>query len=281
MEKALHKRFITKMDASPTFFGLGASPIAMDGSFLHEVLDNGINLIDIASAFSDANEWIGRTIADRRDEYMISCRYGKRYTYKEYSYQAIKQSIDKSLLQLKTDTIDIMHIHFGAETEKILSEGEALQAIKEAQNEGKIQFLGASIDGDDAEKLILSNDFDVVQMEYNLLNQQNESNITLANEKGIGVLIRGGLAGTLLTEQSAELHGEHTPYKPKLEQLLSLANHDREQLHSLALQFLYSNKAINSVLIGAKNAAKLQRQIELLDKEVDEQLLLQAAEIGK
>jgi aryl-alcohol dehydrogenase-like predicted oxidoreductase len=295
MTKAFEKRKIRTMGEEVTFFGFGALSIGRDwgiadkkrpdeaeaGKVLNNVLDMGINLIDTASAYHRSEERIGMSISSRRNEYVLASKCGEHNdepgTFYDFSYKAIKDSIDRSLTLLKTDSIDLMQIHFGPDPEKVLAEGETVRAMKDAQKEGKIRYLGASIDGELAKQSILSGDFDVMQMEYHLLNQVNEENIKLCEEKGIGVLIRTGLGRGLLTSRA--LQAELKP--AKLQQLLELVHNDGDLLSSLALNFLYENKGINSVLIGTKNVDHLKKNIDLLEREVDSHLLGQAIQIGK
>jgi aryl-alcohol dehydrogenase-like predicted oxidoreductase len=295
MTKAFEKRRISTMDKEVTFIGFGALSIGRDwgltdkkrpdeaeaGILLNDVLDLGINLIDTASAYHRSEERIGISISSRRDEYILASKCGEHNdepaTFYDFSYDAIKESIDRSLKLLKTDSIDLMQIHFGPDPEKVLADGETVRAMKDAQKEGKVRYLGASIDGELAKQCILSGDFDVMQMEYHLLNQLNEDNIKLCEEKGIGVLIRTGLGRGLLTSKA--LQAELKP--AKLKQLLELVNDDGELLSTLALNFLYENKGISSVLIGTKNLGHLKKNIELLERPVDRQVLDQAIQIGK
>jgi aryl-alcohol dehydrogenase-like predicted oxidoreductase len=295
VKKSLEKRRIASMNEDVTFIGFGSLSIGRDwgmadkmrpdekkaGMVLNSVLNLGINLVDTASAYHRSEERIGLSIADRRSEYILASKCGEHNdepsTFYDFSYNAIKESIDRSLTLLKSDTIDLMQIHFGPNPEKVIEDGETVRAMKDAQREGKIRYLGASIDGELARQCILSEDFDVMQMEYHLLNQENEENIRLCEENGLGVLIRTGLGRGLLTSRA--LQAEHKP--AKLEKLLQLVHEDGDVLTTLALNFLYENKGISSVLIGTKNLDHFKKNMELLDREFDRELLLKAIEIGK
>lgn len=296
MTKALEHRYIQNLDKNVSFIGFGALSIGRDwgygndtkrpqekeaGEVLHEVLDMGINLVDTASAYHKSEERIGRFISNRREEYVLSSKCGEHNnepdTYYDFSYDAVKQSIDDSLTKLNTDYIDIMHIHFGPEPEKVIEEGETLQAMKDARREGKIGSLGASIDGELTKKLIESGYFDVIQMEYNLLNRKNEQNIKLASEKGMGVLIRGGLAKGKLTSKGSSLPDEKRT--DQLTKLQELVDGDAKLLQALSLQFLYKEKGISSILLGTKNMNHLKESIELLDWDLPEGLMEKALSI--
>ncbi|MFC3884687.1 aldo/keto reductase [Bacillus songklensis] len=298
----MEKRKIHRLNEEVTFVGFGALSIGRDwgmgkgfdkkrpneneaGKLLHAVLDSGINLIDTASAYHRSEERIGKSISHRRNEYILASKCGEHNdepgTYYDFSYNAVKQSIDRSLELLKTDMIDIMQIHFGPNPEKVIVDGETVKAMKDAKAEGKIRFLGASIDGELARHCINSGDFDIMQMEYNLLNQHNEGNIQLCKEKGIGVLIRTGLGRGLLTPKVLNYLEEDMPHKKQIQALLDLVNNDANLLSSIALQFLYQNDGISSVLIGTKNFERFEQNMILLDKEIDSSLLTKATEIVK
>ncbi|WP_339060503.1 aldo/keto reductase [Tepidibacillus marianensis] len=300
--KALEKRHIERMDNTEvTFLGFGALSIGRDwgygtmeqkqrpteeesGRILNSILDLGVNLVDTARAYHQSEERIGNYISSRRNEYVLATKCGEHSiepsTYYDFSYDAIKESIDRSLRLLKTNVIDLLQIHFGPDPEKVVENGETLAAMKDAQKEGKVRFLGASIDGELATRLIRSRDFDVMQMEYHLLNQKNKKNIQFAKERGMGVLIRTGIGRGLLTSRALELMDTEFREKEKVSQLLELVENDGDLLQALALQFLYQEEGISSVLIGTKSVERFKKNMELLEREVDPVILQKAIEIG-
>jgi aryl-alcohol dehydrogenase-like predicted oxidoreductase len=300
MKKALEKREIPRMGISVTFLGFGALEIGRDWGLgdrrerqkpdekqaekvLYTVLDLGINLIDTASAYHRSEERIGKFLSSRRHEFILATKCGEHSnepdTYYDFSYRAVKESIDRSLKRLQTDVIDIMQIHFGPNPEQVIEDGETLAAMKDAQKEGKIRFLGASIDGKLATLLIRSGDFDVMQLGYNLLDQTNEQNIALCHEKGIGVFIRSGLAAGLLSSRVLPYLNEEFAHKKKVLALLELVGGDGDKLTALALQFLYRNPGISSVLVGTKKPERIQQNIDLLEQEISDELIQKALEI--
>ena len=292
--RALEKRKILKMNTDVTFLGFGALEIGRDWGLgnadarrrpdedqakivLNTVLDSGINLLDSASAYHRSEERIGKFVSNRRDEFVLASKCGEHNdepnTYYDFSYNAVKQSIDNSLRLLKTDYIDLMQIHFGPNPEKVINCGETVQAMKDAQKEGKIKYLGASIDGDLATRCIMSKDFDVMQLGYNILNTTNENNIKLCKEKGMGVLIRGGLARGKLTSKVIPYLDPSNPEDEKIAKALSIINNDGDMLAAIALRFLYDNKGISSILIGTKNADRVISNIKLLQADIDKSIL--------
>ena len=298
--KALEKRFIPKMNEHVTFVGFGALEIGRDWGLgteetllrpedgeaeevLQTVLDVGINLIDTASAYHRSEERIGRFLHDRRQEYLLASKCGEHSrepnTYYDYSYAGIAGSIDRSLSLLRTDVIDIMQIHFGPEPEEVLARGETVGAMKDARQAGKVRFLGASIDGAMASRCIESGEFDVMQMSYNLLHQENGANIERAANLGMGVFIRTGLGNGLLTSRVMPMLGT-VEDGPTIRLLLELVDNDPSALSSLALRFLYANPHISSVLLGTKKAEHVKDNLQLLERPFgDEGVLPQAIAI--
>ncbi len=297
--KALEKRRIERMDTEVTFLGFGALEIGRNWGMgtdterpdeetaknvLNTVIDLGINLVDSASAYHKSEERIGRYISDRREKYILATKCGEHSdepgTYYDFSYKGISESIDRSLKLLNTDVIDLLQIHFGPEPEKTLDEGETLRAMKDAQKAGKVKYIGASIDGELAKRCILSGDFDVMQMGYNIIHRGNADNVKLARERGIGVLVRSGLGNGLLTSRvvdNMERLGEAE--RVKVQRLLSLVDCNTDKLTALALNFLYADKGVSSVIVGTKKVQNLKKNMELLELDISEDLIKEAISI--
>lgn len=290
--KGLELRSSRRLGSEVTFVGFGALEIGRNwgmgkdterpceegaGDVLTTVLGAGINLIDTASAYHRSEERIGKFLSGRRGEFFLASKCGEHNkddgTYYDFSYKAVKNSIDNSLMLLKTDVIDLMQIHFGPNAAKVIERGETLAAMKDAAKEGKIRLLGASIDGDLALKCIESGDFDVMQMKYNLMDRSNEKNIALAAEKGIAVFIRQALGNGLFTPRVFESALVNPFKKAKAKKILKLVDNDTDKYMAIALNFLYRNENITSVLLGTKKASHVRKNLDLLDIEISDELM--------
>lgn len=302
MLKGLEKRNLGKTGNKVTFIGFGALEIGRDwglgdsserqrpdesaaGEVLNSVLDLGINIVDTASAYHRSEERIGEYISNRRNEYFLASKCGEHNdepnTFYDFSYSAVKKSIDESLKKLKVDQIDLMQIHFGPDPQKVIDDGETVAAMKDAQKEGKIRFLGASTWGDIARQCINSGDFQVMQLEYSLLSRRDEALVNLCGEKGIGVFLRGGLAYGRLTSRVIPHLNEQGDNKEKLTELLKLMNNDGDMLTSLALQFLYNNPNVSTVLVGSKNIEHIRKNFELLERSIEPEIMQKAMALCK
>jgi aryl-alcohol dehydrogenase-like predicted oxidoreductase len=284
----------------PTLVGFGALEIGRDWGVgndadrrrpgeeeaartLHEVLDLGVTLIDTASAYHRSEERIGASVSGRRSEFILATKCGEHNrepeTFYDFSRDAVRGSVDASLRLLKTDVIDILQIHFGPDPAKVLDDGECVRAMQEAKEKGQVRFLGASVDGPVLDRCIKSADFDVVQIGYSLLNQTERDRIAKAQDRGIGVLIRSGLAGGWLTSHALLVPEDKRP--PKVNALLSLCRGNADLLTSLALHFLARQDGISSILVGSKSAVNIRKALETITSAVDDDLLEKASAIGK
>ena len=294
------KRTLGRTGFKVTFVGFGALEIGRDWGVgsqqqrrrpdeaearetLRGVLDLGVNLIDTASAYHRSEERIGKALHGRRDEYILATKCGEHNrepdTYYDFSYDAIRDSIRTSLRLLQTKVIDLLQIHFGPDPERVLDDGGCVRAMKEAREAGHVRFLGASVNGTVLDRCIDSGEFDVVQVGYSLLNQGDEGRIAKARAKGLGVLVRSGLAGGWLTSRALRMRPEDRP--AGVNRLLDLCRGDTELLTALALQFITRNEGVSSILIGSKSRENLKDAIRLAGSALDPELLEKAAGIPR
>lgn len=195
----MEKRRLGRTGLEVTCIGFGALPMqrcTMEeaGEVLHAALDSGINFVDTARAYTDSEEKIGRHISSRRSEYYLASKSLKR------TKEGMAQDIDTSLRLMKTDTIDLYQIHNvkkRAEYEQVMGPGGALEALKEAQQAGKIRFIG--ITGHDYDLLlegIKTNEFSTVQAPFNAVEPKPlERLFPLAKEMDIGRIVMKPLGG--------------------------------------------------------------------------------------
>jgi aryl-alcohol dehydrogenase-like predicted oxidoreductase len=79
-------------------------------ALLNGVLDLGVNLIDTAPAYGLSEERIGKSIAHRRDEFILATKVGEyfergRSTF-DFSAEGVQASVERSRSRLRSDVID-------------------------------------------------------------------------------------------------------------------------------------------------------------------------------
>jgi predicted aldo/keto reductase-like oxidoreductase len=114
-------------------------PFEQARAALQYALDAGITYIDTAAAYRNSEEIIGASIAHRRHEFFLATKTAQR------GYAEAKAEIHRSLQRMKTDYIDLLQIHYVnyvQEFKLAMEENGAYRAVKEAQQEGKVRFIG-------------------------------------------------------------------------------------------------------------------------------------------
>ena len=92
------------------------------------------NYIDTAAGYRNSEEIIGASISHRRNEYFLATKTNKR------DYASAKEEIERSLVRMQTDQVDLLQIHYVnylEEFKEVMAEGGAYEAVLEAQLEGR------------------------------------------------------------------------------------------------------------------------------------------------
>lgn len=138
------------------------------------LLDNGINHIDTARSYGDAELRIGPWMKEHRSSFFLASKTNKRT--KEEALVELKET----LTRLQTDYIDLWQLHYLVEPDEwktTMSEGGALEAAIEAKKQGLVRFIGVTGHGVEAPSAHLRSlevyDFDSVLLPYNYTMMQN------------------------------------------------------------------------------------------------------------
>lgn len=153
-----------------------------------------MNFIDTARGYSVSEEYLGAALEGRREHFILATKSMAR------TYAAMKQEIETSLNNLRTDYIDLYQIHNlpVAEIEQVLGDNGAWRALDEARKEGKIGHIGVSAHSPKTLEKILAeypDYFETFMFPYNIVEQQGVEFLRQARAKGIGTICMKPLAG--------------------------------------------------------------------------------------
>ncbi|QDT39893.1 aldo/keto reductase [Stratiformator vulcanicus] len=175
------------------------------------VLDLGINLIDTAPAYGVSEERIGRHLSHRRDEFVLSTKVGENFwtdrtgqsnSNYEFSAKAIIASVERSLKRLRSDRLDLVLLHSDGRDLFILRDTPAVETLVWLRDAGKIGHIGLS--GKTAAGHHAALDWaDVIMVEYNALDTGQSVVMDEAAKRGVGVLVKKGLAAGHLDPETA------------------------------------------------------------------------------
>lgn len=172
---------------------------------IKEALRLGINFFDSARGYTDSEEKLGYALQGvSREEVVLATKSGVRRK------QEMKRDIEISLRNFRTDYIDLYQLHNlrGEDmVEQMFGPDGSWEALKEAQEEGKVRFVG--ITGHLPSlliELLKKEHFDTVQFPFNYIERDARLElIPYAQQQGIGMIIMKPLAGGVFTCPGAAL----------------------------------------------------------------------------
>ncbi|WP_374512926.1 aldo/keto reductase [Niveibacterium sp.] len=163
---------------SVSALGLGAGQIgdarlaeAAVGKLLNAAVDAGVTLIDSARGYGLSEERIGRHLAARRNEIVLSTKLGYGVDgFADWTGPCITAGVEAALQRLRTDWIDIVHLHScPAET---LARGEVIDALDAAKRAGKLRAIAYSGENSDLDYAVSCGRFDGFMASLNLCDQR-------------------------------------------------------------------------------------------------------------
>ena len=238
-------------------------------------LDAGINFIDTAEAY-ETEDIIGKAVAQRdRSSIIISTK--KRLRGSEISTGQLRAGLDESLRKLRTDHVDIYHLHGLQMAQYDYYQQEIVPAMEDLRRQGKIRFLGVTehwngdLEHGMLQRALRDELFDVIMVGFNLLNQgARKCVLEPAMEQDIGVLIMFAVRRALsklenlrpTLEQlidSGELNADDIDLEDPLGFLLN--DGGAISLADAAYRFCRAEPGVHVVLSGTSNPHHLSANI--------------------
>jgi aryl-alcohol dehydrogenase-like predicted oxidoreductase len=163
----------TGHESSRVLFG-GAALARVDQDVadrtLEVLLEHGINHIDVAASYGDAELRVRPWLQRHRGEFFVATKTGAR------KKEAAREELQRSLDRLGVDHVDLWQLHNLAdpiEWDTALSPGGAIEAAVQAREEGLVRWIGVTGHGTQiaaAHRRSLARfDFDSVLLPYNYL----------------------------------------------------------------------------------------------------------------
>jgi aryl-alcohol dehydrogenase-like predicted oxidoreductase len=173
---------------------------------IHTALGQGINLIDTAPVygFGRSEEIVGQAVAESRmrGSLVISTKVGLDWRdgkpFRNASPHRIRQEIEDSLRRLRTDYVDIYHVHW---PDPLVPVEDTAAAMRELYEAGKIRAIGVSnFSVEEIERFRRVAPLHVVQPPYNLFERGIEHDLLpYCHEHRIATLAYGALCRGLLS----------------------------------------------------------------------------------
>ncbi len=254
------------------------------GRLLNEVLDLGVNLIDTARGYGLSEERIGRHIAHRRQDFVLSTKVGYGVEgVPDWTYDCIVQGVERALRLMRTEVLDIVHLH--SCPLPTLEQGEVVRALQDCRAAGKLRVAAYSGDNAELDFAITSGAFGALQTSISICDQANLSvRLPDAERLGLGVIAKRPLAGAIWRFASRPGEYAEGQYWDRW-QAMGLAAQLADQLADhdvgeLALRFVAHLPGVSSSIVGTGKLENFKRNLAAVEKgplpPEQQQLLRQA-----
>ena len=134
----------------------------------------GINHIDTAATYGDSELLLGAWMPEHRERFFLATKTGVR------TYEGARAQIRESLTRLQTDHVDLIQLHNLVDPDEwatALGPRGALEAARDARDEGLVRFIGVTGHGVTVPAMHLRSlerfAFDSVLLPYNFTMMQN------------------------------------------------------------------------------------------------------------
>ncbi len=226
--------------------GLGCAPLGRKDldpkeamKMVAKAFDDGVTYFDVAPNYANgmSEERLGEAVKDFRKHIFLATKT------EASTYEGTWRLINQSLGRLKTDYIDLVHLHnLGREDrwpdlDMVFSDDGAMGALREAKQKGVVRFIGNSghVYPSRLHYAIDSGEIDVMMVAVNYIIQHNydfEHKIWLrALTKDIGMVAMKVLGGAELSDRSHRIPSED---------------------YEMAIRYALTLQGLSSAVVGVK-----------------------------
>jgi predicted aldo/keto reductase-like oxidoreductase len=125
-------------------FAVGQIPQEEANGVMELLLEHGVNHIDVAPSYYDAELRLGPWLEEHRDRFFLGCKTQLRDRKKA------REELHRSLERLRVDAFDLYQLHAVTtmeELEQCFAPGGSLEAILEAREQGLTRYVGITSHG--------------------------------------------------------------------------------------------------------------------------------------
>ncbi len=267
---------------------------------LHKALDLGVNFIDTALAYGNGHseEIIGKVLKERKDKVYIATKIPPlmwppapdTHAKDAFPTDKIISSVEQSLKNLDIECIDLIQLH--AWRENWTEDTDWYETLSSLRKSGKIKYIGVSVHDDledEALGLIETGRIDTIQVVYNALAQTPKINLLpKALKYNIGILARVPLAyGALTGKFNKDTTFPENDFRIRrysgngLDDILRkvdlfkkiAGSNEREELISIALNFVLNHKAVSLTIPGIRNEKQALENCLAVENKLNEKIL--------
>lgn len=188
---------------------------------LHRALDQGVNLFDTADVYGDgrSERLLAQLREERQEPFYVATKAGRRlnpHLAEGYNRENLTAFVERSLRNLKTDTLDLLQLH--CPPTPVYYMPEVFEVLDELIGSGKLRNYGVSVEKvEEALKAIEYPGVQSVQIIFNIFRQRpSELFFAEAQRRRVGILARlplsSGMLSGKLTPNSSFAANDHRAF---------------------------------------------------------------------
>ena len=223
--------------------------------------DSGVLTLDTAEAYGNAIEIIGKFHA------LNSFRFQIISKFKYVTGLNIKLNVKKTLQALHIDQLFAYLLHDADQ----LSEIEVKDKLNELKSGMLIKYAGVSVYSNaQFEKAIFADHIDVIQIPYNILDNNNLRGqlIEEAKKKGKIIHVRSVFLQGLFFMKQEKLPLKLIPLQKYLSGVKSLCDKFDISVEEVALNYVIVNESIDGVLTGVDSPEQLIKNMDAINTKI-------------
>ncbi len=267
----MEQRQFGKHDFKVSVLGFGAGHIGgADQSekevdtLLNTIVDLGINLIDTARGYGLSEERIGKFLSHRRHDVIISTKVGYSIEgHQDWTYDCVTEGIERALRLLRTDYIDIVHLH--SCSLDVLQQQHAIHALNNAAKAGKIRVAAYSGENQELDFAVNHSLVESLQFSINLFDQKSIDNqLKIAQQRNLGVIAKRpvGNAPWRFDTQPFGNYAEEYWLRWKLMNM----NNFGIDWQEFALRFTAFLDGVHTCIVGTSNIEHFKQNMAIVEK---------------
>jgi D-threo-aldose 1-dehydrogenase len=286
-------------------FGFGTAPLGMFPDLvdapaaqrcLQRAEELGMRYFDTAPFYGAglAEERLGAFLAGRDPTGLVlSTKVGRSVvpggtTVFDFGRDAVRRQLEESLRRLGTDRIDIVYLH-DPDDHWAAAIDEAWPALAELRASGAVGAVGAGMNQTAMlHRFVRETDMDVILLanRYTLLQQHEADELFAAcAERGVSVVLGAVLNGGILA--TGAVPGAHFLYQPAPREVLdrvarieAVGFRHGVPLVAAAVQFAAAHPQAACVLLGAKSAGELERNLAAAARPIPAAFWAELVDLG-
>ena len=149
------------------------------------------------------------------------------------------------------------------------------------REESIIKKIGVSLHSNkEIEEVLKNNYINLIQLPYNLFDNNNQRKEVLKKSKLLGLEIhtRSVFLQGLFFKNTNSISGNLKDLKNELDQLNSFI--PKNKMNELALNYVYSNNLIDGIIIGVDNVNQLNSNIKCIEKNEYSEIISKVDQIN-